>query len=42
MSRPGRQALLSSGVLIGFVAGALASAVLGVADRFDPRRVFAL
>jgi MFS family permease len=39
---PSRQALLSSGVQIGFVAGALASAALGVADRFDPRRVFAL
>jgi MFS family permease len=37
---PARQALLSSGVQIGFVAGALASAVLGIADRFDPRRVF--
>lgn len=39
---PSRQALLSSGVQIGFVAGALVSAALGVADRFDPRRVFAL
>lgn len=39
---PARQALLSSGVQIGFVIGALASAVLGVADRFDPRRVFVL
>lgn len=37
---PARQALLSSGVQIGFVAGALTSAVLGIADRFDPRRVF--
>lgn len=37
---PARQALLSSGVQIGFVAGALISAVLGIADRFDPRRVF--
>lgn len=37
-----RQALLSSGVQIGFVAGALISAVLGLADRFDPRRLFAL
>ena len=39
---PARQALLSSGVQIGFVIGALASAMLGVADRFDPRRVFAI
>ena len=33
------QALLSSGVQAGFVVGAMASAVLGIADRFDPRRV---
>ena len=39
---PARQALLSSGVQIGFVIGALGSAALGVADRFDPRRVFVL
>ncbi len=37
-----RQALLSSGVQLGFVAGALAVAASGLADRFDPRRVFAL
>ncbi|MCB1506856.1 MAG: MFS transporter [Hyphomicrobiaceae bacterium] len=37
-----RQAALSSGVQAGFVIGALASAVLGLADRFDPRRVFAI
>jgi MFS family permease len=37
---PTRQALLSSGVQIGFVAGALIYAVLGLADRYDPRRVF--
>ena len=37
-----RQAALSSGVQAGFVIGALASAILGLADRFDPRRVFAL
>lgn len=37
-----RQAGLASGVQIGFVVGALASAVLGLADRFDPRRVFAI
>ena len=36
-----RQAALSSGVQAGFVIGALVSAVLGLADRFDPRRVFA-
>lgn len=36
-----RQALLSSAVQAGFVAGALTAAVFGVADRFDPRRVFA-
>jgi MFS family permease len=36
---PFRQAALSSGVQAGFVAGALVSAVLGVPDRFDPRRV---
>ena len=39
---PARQALMSSGVQLGFVAGALVSAVLGIADRFDPRRVFLL
>ncbi len=38
---PIRQAALSSGVQAGFVIGALISAVLGLADRFDPRRVFA-
>lgn len=39
---PSRQALMSSGVQIGFVTGALASAALGLADRFDPRRLFCL
>jgi MFS family permease len=39
---PVRQAMLSSGVQLGFVAGALAVAASGLADRFDPRRVFAL
>jgi MFS family permease len=39
---PFRQAALSSGVQAGFVVGALISAVLGLADRFDPRRVFAV
>ncbi|NNF78438.1 MAG: MFS transporter [Rhizobiales bacterium] len=38
---PFRQAALSSSVQAGFVLGALASAVFGLADRFDPRRVFA-
>jgi MFS family permease len=37
-----RQALLSSGVQLGFVVGALTVAASGLADRFDPRRVFAL
>ena len=37
-----RQAAMSSGVQAGFVVGALVSAILGIADRFDPRRVFAL
>jgi MFS family permease len=36
-----RQAALSSGVQAGFVIGALGSALLGLADRFDPRRVMA-
>ena len=35
-------AALSSGVQAGFVAGALLVAMLGIADRFDPRMVFAL
>ena len=39
---PARQAALSSAVQAGFVAGALLSALLGLPDRFDPRRVFAL
>lgn len=37
-----RQAALSSGVQAGFVIGAVISAVLGLADRFDPRRLFAI
>ncbi len=32
--------LLTSSVQIGFVAGTLASALLALADRFDPRRFF--
>jgi MFS family permease len=39
---PMRQAALSSAVQLGFVAGALISAILGLADRLDPRRVFAM
>lgn len=39
---PTRQAALTSGVQAGFVIGALLSAVLGIADRFDPRKVFAI
>jgi MFS family permease len=35
-------AALSSAVQAGFVAGALISALLGLADRFDPRRVLML
>lgn len=38
----GQQALLSSGVQAGFVAGALIVSISGIADRFDPRRVFAV
>jgi MFS family permease len=39
---PARQALMSSGVQLGFVIGALSVATSGLADRFDPRRVFSL
>ena len=39
---PALQAALTSGVQAGFVIGALGSAMLGLADRFDPRRVFAV
>lgn len=39
---PFSQAALSSAVQVGFVLGALISAILGLADRYDPRRVFAL
>ena len=38
---PVRQALLTSAVQAGFVIGAVASALLGLSDRFDPRRVMA-
>jgi MFS family permease len=37
---PGHASLLTSSVQLGFVAGTLASAVLGLADRLDPRRFF--
>ena len=36
------QAALTSGVQAGFVLGCLASAVLGLPDRVDPRRLFAV
>ena len=36
------QAALTSGVQAGFVVGCVASAVLGLADRVDPRRFFAV
>ena len=35
-------ALLTSAVTAGFVAGALSLAILGLADRYDPRIVFAI
>lgn len=38
---PGKQAALSSAVQAGFVIGALLSATLGIADRYEPRLVFA-
>ena len=34
-------ALLTGAVQLGFVAGTLGSALLGLADRLDPRRLFA-
>ena len=36
------QAALTSGVQLGFVAGSLTSALLGLADRIEPRRFFML
>jgi len=39
---PFAQAMLTSGVQAGFACGAIVYAMLGLADRFDPRRVFAL
>ena len=38
---PFAQAVLTSGVQAGFVIGCLASAILGLPDRIDPRRLFA-
>ena len=35
-----QESLLTSSVAAGFVAGTLGSAILGLADRFDPRRIF--
>ncbi|MFP3546481.1 MFS transporter [Rhizobium sp. SIMBA_035] len=37
-----QEAMLTTAVQIGFVAGAVVSAHLSLADRFDPRRLFAL
>jgi MFS family permease len=37
-----QQAALTSGVQAGFVVGCVASALLGLADRADPRRIFAV
>ena len=39
---PSRLAWLSTAVQAGFAAGALVYAAIGLADRYDPRRVFAL
>ena len=39
---PTRQAALSSSVQAGFVVGAVISALFGLADRYDPRRIFAI
>jgi MFS family permease len=38
---PFAQAALTSGVQVGFVLGCLVSALLGLPDRVDPRRLFA-
>ena len=37
-----QQSLYTSAVQLGFVVGSLASALLGLADRLDPRRLFCL
>ena len=39
---PFSQAALTSAVQIGFVAGCVISALLGLADRVDPRRLFSI
>jgi MFS family permease len=39
---PTQIALLALAVQLGFVAGGLTSAMLGLADRLDPRRLFAI
>lgn len=39
---PNSEAWLSASVPIGFVVGALFSAYFGIADRFNPRKVFAI
>ena len=39
---PARHALMTSAVQAGFVVGALAVAVSGIADRLDPRRVLSV
>ena len=39
---PSLSAALSSAVPAGFVVGALVAAIYGIADRFDPRHVFAV
>ena len=36
------QSLLTSSVLLGYVLGTMASALFGLADRFDPRRFFSI
>ena len=37
-----QEALLTSSVQAGFVVGTVTSALLGLADRYDPRRLFML
>jgi len=39
---PFTQAALTSAVQLGFVAGCVASALYGLPDRFDPRRIFSI
>jgi len=40
MISPFRQAALASAVQVGFVSGALVIALIGLADRYDPRWIF--